>query len=115
VQKQLGTSDEVHRLEGQHPGDGNDLSVRTELQADCYAGVWAHTIYESGDLEQGDVDEAVTAAGAVGDDRLQRRATGSVHPDTFTHGTSAQRAKWFTAGEDQGEPARCDTFSADEP
>jgi len=115
VQKQLGTSDEVQRLEGRHPGDRNDLSVRTELQADCYAGVWAHTVYESGDLEQGDVDEAVTAAGAVGDDRLQRTATGSVRPDTFTHGTSAQRAKWFTTGEDQGEPARCDTFSVDEP
>jgi uncharacterized protein len=77
--------------------------------------VWAHTVYVSGDLEQGDVEEAVNASAAVGDDRLQRQATGSVNPDTFTHGSSAQRTKWFTAGERAGEPAQCDTFSVDEP
>jgi uncharacterized protein len=115
VQQQLGTSAEVRRLRGEDPGDSNALSVRLELQADCYAGVWAHSVYRTGDLEQGDVEEAVTASAAVGDDRLQRRATGSVDPDSFTHGSSAQRTKWFTTGETEGEPSRCDTFSVDEP
>jgi predicted metalloprotease len=115
VQQQLGTSAEVHRLEGETPGDASNLSVRLELQADCYAGVWAHTVYAAGDLEKGDVDEAVNASAAAGDDRLQKKATGSVNPDTFTHGSSAQRSKWFTTGETDGEPARCDTFSADQP
>jgi uncharacterized protein len=114
VQQQAGTSDEVRQLEQDHPDQANPLSVRLELQADCYAGVWAHAVYRQGQLESGDVDEAVGAAGAVGDDRLQRQATGSVRPDTFTHGTSAQRARWFTTGYKTGEPAACDTFSADE-
>ena len=112
VQQQLGTSDEVHRLQGEDRSKANDLSVRLELQADCYAGVWGNTIYKAGDLEKGDVDEAVTASEAVGDDRLQRRASGSVDPDSFTHGTSEQRARWFEAGQQSGEPAQCDTFSA---
>jgi uncharacterized protein len=115
VQQQLGTSDEVQRLRGENPGDSNALSVRLELQADCYAGIWAHTVYAEGDLETGDVDEAVNASAAVGDDRLQRKASGEVNPDSFTHGSSAQRTKWFTAGETGGEPAGCDTFSVDEP
>ena len=114
VQKQLGTSDEVRRLSSENRGDANELSVRLELQADCYAGVWASSVYEAGDLEQGDVEEATTAAAAVGDDRLQRRATGRIDPDSFTHGTSAQRTKWFEQGRGGGEPADCDTFSADE-
>jgi hypothetical protein len=113
VQQQSGTSDEVHAAERDHPDQANALSVRLELQADCYAGVWAHAVYRQGQLEAGDVDEAVRAAGAVGDDRLQRQATGTVRPDTFTHGTSAQRARWFRAGYASGEPAACDTFSAD--
>ena len=91
----------------------NALSVRLELQADCYAGVWAHTVYAAGDLEQGDVDEAVRASEAVGDDRLQRRATGRIDPDSFTHGTSEQRVKWFRAGFDNGDPTACDTFAGD--
>jgi uncharacterized protein len=115
VQQQLGTSDEVHRLQGEDRETANDLSVRLELQADCYAGVWGNTVYKAGDLEQGDVEEAVTASEAVGDDRLQRRATGTVDPDSFTHGTSAQRAKWFETGQRGGEPADCDTFSVDSP
>jgi predicted metalloprotease len=114
VQKLTGTNDEVRNLQRDNPGNANALSVRLELQADCYAGVWAHSVFEAGDLEPGDVEEALTAAGAVGDDRLQRRAGGDVRPDTFTHGTSEQRIKWFRKGQDAGEPAACDTFSADD-
>ena len=113
VQQQLGTSDEVSRLEREDPSQRNEISVRTELQADCYAGVWAHTVYAAGDLEEGDVREATTAAAAVGDDRLQRQATGRVSPDSFTHGTSEQRTEWFNRGRASGDPADCDTFSPD--
>jgi predicted metalloprotease len=110
VQGQLGISEQVRELQRRNPADANDLSVRLELQADCYAGVWAHSVFRAGDLEPGDVDEAVRASQAVGDDRLQRRATGTVDPDSFTHGTAAQRSKWFNAGRTSGEPATCDTF-----
>jgi len=114
VQQLTGTSDEVRRLQRDDPGNANTLSVRLELQADCYAGVWAHSVFEAGDLEAGDVREAMTAAQAVGDDRLQRRAGGDVQPDSFTHGSSEQRARWFDTGREAGEPAACDTFSADD-
>jgi uncharacterized protein len=114
VQNLAGTSDEVRRLQREEPENANPLSVRLELQADCYAGVWAHSVFEKGDLEDGDIDEAIRASEAVGDDRLQRRATGGVNPDSFTHGSSAQRAKWFRAGQSAGQPADCDTFSADD-
>ena len=115
VQQELGTSDEVRALQREDPDEANELSVRLELQADCYAGVWANTIFEQGEaLERGDVREAVGASEAVGDDRLQARATGSVNPDSFTHGSSAQRRKWFERGYESGEPASCDTFAADE-
>jgi predicted metalloprotease len=113
VQQQLGTSDEVRRLQGQDESNANELSVRLELQADCYAGVWGNTVYQAGDLEEGDVDEAITASEAVGDDRIQRRSTGSIDPDSFTHGSSEQRARWFETGQQSGEPGECDTFSAD--
>jgi hypothetical protein len=113
VQNELGTSDEVRRLQQQSPDDANSLSVRLELQADCYAGVWARSVSE--DLDQTDLPEAIRASEAVGDDRLQRRARGSVDPDSFTHGTSEQRAHWFETGRDGGEPAACDTFSLDSP
>ncbi len=111
VQQQLGTSDKVERLMRQNPDDRNALSVRLELQADCYAGVWAKTVYK--ELEPGDIEEAMNASRAVGDDRLQQQATGSVNPDTFTHGTSEQRAKWFDRGRQSGQPSDCDTFSGD--
>ncbi len=88
--------------------------MRLELQADCYAGVWAHSVFKAGDLEPGDVEEAVRAAEAVGDDRLQRRSSGSIDPDSFTHGTSEQRARWLDKGRASGEPADCDTFSAED-
>jgi len=114
VQEQLGTSSEVMRMQRENPDDANALSVRLELQADCYAGVWAHSVFAAGDLERGDVREAIGAAGAVGDDRLQRQATGRVNPDTFTHGTSEQRTDWFNRGRASGSPDDCDTFSPDE-
>lgn len=114
VQEQLGTSTEVTRMQRENPDDANALSVRLELQADCYAGVWAHSVFAAGDLEKGDVREAITAAGAVGDDRLQGQANGRVNPDTFTHGTSEQRTDWFNRGRASGSPEDCDTFSPDQ-
>jgi predicted metalloprotease len=111
VQRQLGTSDKVSRLEQDSPDQRNQLSVRLELQADCYAGVWARSVLEAGDLDETDIPEAMRAAAAVGDDRLQKRARGTIEPDTFTHGTSAQRAHWFDTGRGGGEPAACDTFT----
>jgi uncharacterized protein len=114
VQQQLGTSEEVTRLRRDQREDANELSVRLELQADCYAGVWGNTVYKQGDLEKGDVREALRAAGAVGDDRLQRQATGEINPDSFTHGTSEQRRSWFEKGYESGDANACDTFSPDE-
>ena len=115
VQDETGTSDQVHSQQQSSPGEANQLSVRLELQADCYAGVWANTVFKQGDLEKGDVREAVKASAAVGDDRLQRQAGGSINPDSFTHGTSAQRSKWFELGFREGNPGDCDTFSVDQP
>jgi predicted metalloprotease len=112
VQNLRGTNDDVRRLQREDPDQANPLSVRLELQADCYAGVWAHSVFDQ--LDDGDLKEAIRASEAVGDDRLQRRATGEVRPDSFTHGSSAQRAKWFRTGQASGEPADCDTFSVDE-
>ena len=114
VQQELGTSQEVRHLQGEQPGAANDLSVRLELQADCYAGVWANTVYAAGDLERGDVGEAVAASEAVGDDRIQSRARGSIDPDSFTHGSSDQRRRWFEQGYESGVAGSCDTFAADE-
>ena len=110
VQRQAGTEAKVRELQREQPSEANTLSVRLELQADCYAGVWAHGVQR--DLETGDAEEALGAASAVGDDRLQRAATGSVNPDSFTHGTSEQRVRWFSTGQRSGEPADCDTFAA---
>jgi predicted metalloprotease len=100
-------------------GDANARSVRVELQADCYAGVWGHDAAQSGrasagrvELDPGDTEEALNAAAAIGDDRLQRMSTGHVVPDKFTHGSSAQRVAWFKRGMDTGDPRSCDTFSA---
>ena len=113
VQQVLGTSAQVDQIRRTDPDRANDASVRLELQADCYAGVWARTVFQAGDLEEGDIEEALTASEAVGDDRLQSQAGRRVDPDTFTHGTSAQRRAWFERGRARGEPADCDTFSAD--
>jgi predicted metalloprotease len=113
VQQLTGTSTEVEQQTSAKPDEANELSVRLELQADCYAGVWAHTVYQQGDLEAGDLDEAFTATEAIGDDRLQEQATGEVDPDSFTHGTSEQRRTWFERGYEGGDPAACDSFSPD--
>jgi uncharacterized protein len=115
VQSLLGITGQVARISSAEPQIANDLSVRTELQADCLAGIWGHTAYEQERLEPGDLEEAVRAAEAVGDDRLQRQADGRVDPDTFTHGTSEQRSRWFLAGFQSGDPSTCDTFQRDAP
>jgi uncharacterized protein len=111
IQTITGTSAEADRLAQDDPEQANELSVRQELQADCYAGVWAATVFAEGDLEAGDLDEAFGAAEAVGDDRLQQQSGQRVNPDLFTHGTSEQRREWFEKGYESGEPAACDTFS----
>ncbi|MDH3441901.1 MAG: zinc metallopeptidase [Gammaproteobacteria bacterium] len=116
VQNLLGVSGEVHRMRQQVSGaEGNRLSVRLELQADCMAGVWANRADRARNiLESGDVEEALNAASAIGDDRLQRRSGGTVVPESFTHGTSAQRQRWFRRGLQSGSPNDCDTFSVTE-
>ncbi|HZF15866.1 MAG TPA: neutral zinc metallopeptidase [Steroidobacteraceae bacterium] len=112
VQNLLGLSDKAHAAE-QRAGEAgaNAISVKVELQADCYAGVWAHhTEQQKHVLEQGDLEEAIGAAQAVGDDRLQMQGQGRVVPETFTHGSAEQRAHWFEAGFSSGDMNRCDTF-----
>lgn len=113
VQNLLGTSTQVHKAQQQlSKVEGNQLSVRLELQADCYAGLWANSANNARQiLEAGDIDEALTAAGAIGDDRLQREAQGRVVPESFTHGTSKQRIKWFKTGLTAGLMSACDTFN----
>jgi predicted metalloprotease len=111
VQSLMGTMTKVSQEEQTDPSRTNELSVRTELQADCYAGVWGQTAYKKGQLEDGDLQEGLNAAAAVGDDKIQSTTTGSINPDSFTHGTSAQRVKWFKTGFDSGKPDSCDTFA----
>ncbi|HJS27961.1 MAG TPA: neutral zinc metallopeptidase [Actinomycetota bacterium] len=113
VQTLLGTNAAVQRESRENPGDANELSVRLELQADCFAGVWAASVYARGILAPGDVEEALAAAAAVGDDRIQERTQGRIDPETFTHGTSEQRVRWFRTGFDTGDPEACDTFGGD--
>ena len=111
VQHVLGTSSRVRELQERRPNVANDLSVRLELQADCYAGVWGASTSQRNLLDPGDVEEGLAAAAAVGDDRLQGRSGGGVNPETFTHGTSEQRATWFRRGFTTGDPRNCDTFA----
>jgi predicted metalloprotease len=114
VQNLTGVSDQVQRMRGQlSAAEGNQLSVRLELQADCLAGVWANRSPNI-ILDPGDLDEALNAASAIGDDRLQRQSSGTVTPDSFTHGSSEQRRRWFLTGIEHGDPDRCDTFAATE-
>jgi uncharacterized protein len=110
VQYLLGTEASVRRAQQENPRNANALSVAMELQADCYAGVWAHAASARARLEPGDAEEGIAAAGAVGDDRLQKAATGSVRPESFTHGSSSQRVSWFRRGFETGRPESCDTF-----
>jgi len=113
LQQQLGIEQNVRQQSQQNPDDANELSVRLELQADCLAGVWARSTYDRGILESGDLQEGLTAAGAVGDDRIQEQARGRIDPESFTHGTSDQRAHWLQTGFDSGRLEACDTFSGD--
>jgi predicted metalloprotease len=112
VQKLLGTSDKVTNLQRRAgEAQSNQLSVRLELQADCYAGVWGFYAKQRNILDPGDLEEALGAASAIGDDRLQREAQGYAVPDSFTHGSSEQRTRWFRQGFDSGDMRRCDTFN----
>jgi len=112
VQHLEGIDERMRRLQRQHPDQANALSVKLELQADCFAGVWGHSTDQRQLLDPGDVQAGLQAAAAVGDDRLQKMSTGQVSPESFTHGTSAQRAAWFKRGFDSGDPNACDTFSS---
>jgi predicted metalloprotease len=117
IQRLVGTERSVRARQQEQPEAANALSVRLELQADCYAGVWGHVASEPGraargqvELEAGDAEQGLQAAAAIGDDRLQRMSSGRVAPDRFTHGTSAQRVEWFKRGLTTGQPDACDTF-----
>ena len=114
VQDLQGTSQKVHAAKAKlSQEEANALSVRLELQADCYAGIWAHHADRTRNLlETGDVEEALQAASAIGDDTLQRQAQGYITPESFTHGSAAQRIKWFKTGLNNGDVASCDTFQA---
>lgn len=111
VQNVLGIEEKVRAARRQNPGAANALSVRMELQADCFAGVWAHSTDQRQILESGDIEEGLGAAAAVGDDRLQRMSTGRVNPESFTHGSSAQRMEWFKRGFTSGNVQSCNTFA----
>ena len=117
VQTLLGLEQRVRQAQSSSPDQANELSIRMELQADCYAGVWGHRAAQRGraaqghvELEPDDLEEGLNAAAAIGDDRLQRQTTGRVSPESFTHGTSQQRVQWFRRGFDTGDPRQCDTF-----
>jgi predicted metalloprotease len=112
VQTLLGTEEKVRRAEAKRPSLKNTLSVRVELQADCFAGVWGHSTDERNLLESGDVESGLAAAAAVGDDRLQKAATSRVNPESFTHGSSKERVEWFRRGFQTGQVGACDTFAA---
>jgi predicted metalloprotease len=116
IQNLLGTMDKVNSMQSRaSEREANDLSVRLELQADFYAGVWAHYAQQRGDLESGDIEEALNAATAIGDDRLQKEGQGYVVPDSFTHGSSEQRMRWFRRGFETGDIRQGDTFNIRSP
>jgi predicted metalloprotease len=115
VQHELGITDKVEQARARGGAQANAMSVRVELQADCFAGVWANHAQESKNIiEPGDIDEALNAASAIGDDRIQRQTQGYVVPDAFTHGSSEQRVRWFKRGYQTGDLRQCDTFNADD-
>ncbi len=112
VQHLLGVDEKMREMQARLPkAQANQLSVKLELQADCYAGVWGKAMQEQGILDPGDLEEALRTAQAIGDDRLQKQTTGRVVPDSFTHGTSEQRLYWFKRGFDSGDPQSCNTFA----
>jgi predicted metalloprotease len=111
VQKILGISEKATGLRGPSKG-ATGSSVRLELQADCFAGIWAHSTDQRKLLEAGDIESALSAATAIGDDRLQRQSTGTVSPEKWTHGSSEERVRWFKQGFEKGSIDACDTFSA---
>jgi predicted metalloprotease len=110
VQNQLGVMDDVAQRRQAHPDESNKLSIELELQADCFAGVWAHAVSSQGVFEPGEINEAVDAAAAVGDDRFQKSVHGQINPETWTHGSSTQRTEWLNRGYSSGRPADCQTF-----
>jgi predicted metalloprotease len=110
VQNLIGVSARVSQAEAADPGNANRYSIALELQADCFAGVWAHDADQQGQLEQGEIDEALNAAAAVGDDRIQQQTQGRVTPESWTHGSSEQRVQWFRRGYETGDPQSCNTF-----
>jgi predicted metalloprotease len=110
VQKLLGIEAKITRLQRSNPEERNPLSVGLELQADCFAGVWGHSTEQRNIIDKSDISDGLRAAAAVGDDRLQKMATGHVSPESFTHGSSAQRMHWFQAGLDSGRTSACNTF-----
>ena len=112
VQKLVGIEAQEQQMVQQNPRLKNQMSVKLELQADCFAGIWAQNTQQRGLLEQGDIESALGAAAAVGDDRLQKQSTGHVSPDSFTHGSSEQRMSWFRKGFDSGKISACDTFGS---
>jgi predicted metalloprotease len=112
VSKRLGVMDQVREAQ-QAAGsqeEVNQLSVGLELQADCFAGIWAHSLRDAGVFEAGEINEAIDAAAAVGDDRIQERVQGQISPETWTHGSSEQRVQWFNTGYESGDPTTCNTF-----
>jgi predicted metalloprotease len=111
VQAITGTSGQVQQLQARNPHVANKLSIMTELQADCYAGTWAHSTYQRGLIGPEEIDQAINAAGVIGDDNLQRAAVGRIDPAQWTHGSSAQRQHWLTTGYDTGDTASCNTFA----
>lgn len=115
VQKQLGISDRVSNARASQQRGEEGASVRLELQADCFAGIWAKASEDKKILDPGDIDEALGAAAAIGDDRLQKQSGGRVNPETWTHGSSAQRSRWFKTGYERGDIDACDTFGAAAP
>jgi uncharacterized protein len=117
VQNLLGITQQTHAIRARlSPAEANELSVRVELQADCFAGVWANLAQRARNiLDEADIEEGLRATSALGDDRIQRRAQGYVVPESFTHGSAAQRARWFRQGLARGDPELCDTFRVDQP
>lgn len=107
VQNELGIMGQI-----QSQGNSNDNSIKLELQADCFAGIWANSVKDSGVFEGGEINEAIDAASAVGDDRIQQSVQGQINPETWTHGSSQQRVEWFTKGYNTGDPSACNTFQA---